>query len=243
VTTDRIITVSRVPSAQSSVQGAKQRVAAVPLAWSAALRVSREIIIQTTIDVGRSRYWRNLWSNLDFADQRLKDCVNIIHVDIVEIWNLKDKSGYLSSDIFKAKMSHLVKDLDAGPSAGSKKKKEKAGSASAMSGFRPLGAGHEFAQWVRYLYMGSLENVCCVMGYIVDLTIILDEIFRTADGDIMSQNDTESIFQNYWTGRSVKIHSDIQNIVKETYPLRLTAQKDIFLEKVDDLIKQYCVPC
>jgi hypothetical protein len=38
-------------------------------------------------------YWRGLWSNLDFADQTLKDCVSIIHDDIVEIWNLNDKTG------------------------------------------------------------------------------------------------------------------------------------------------------
>ena len=36
-------------------------------------------------------YWRSLWSSLDFADQPLKSCVNIIHVDIVEIWNLFDR--------------------------------------------------------------------------------------------------------------------------------------------------------
>ena len=40
-----------------------------------------------------SGYWRSLWSSLDFADQLLKNCVNIIHDDIVEIWNLNDKAG------------------------------------------------------------------------------------------------------------------------------------------------------
>ena len=53
--------------------------------------------------------------------------MTIIHDDIVEIWNLKDKTRvcfphwsvvlaadgnqFLSSDRFKKKMSHLVKDL------------------------------------------------------------------------------------------------------------------------------------
>ena len=40
-----------------------------------------------------SGYWRSLWSSLDFADQSLKNCVNILHDDIVEIWNLNDKTG------------------------------------------------------------------------------------------------------------------------------------------------------
>ena len=48
-TTDRFITNVHVPSAQPSVQEATQRAQLVPLAWSAALRVSHEIIIQTTI--------------------------------------------------------------------------------------------------------------------------------------------------------------------------------------------------
>lgn len=64
---------------------------------------------------------------MDFADHTLKSCVNVIHDDLVEIWNLNDKARvgfpsiccagclwelqYLSSDRFKAKMSYLVKDL------------------------------------------------------------------------------------------------------------------------------------
>jgi hypothetical protein len=38
-------------------------------------------------------YWRQLWSSVNFDDHSLKSCVNIIHVDIVEIWNLNDKTG------------------------------------------------------------------------------------------------------------------------------------------------------
>ena len=79
-------------------------------------------------------YWRGLWSSLDFADQALKECVNVIHTDIVEIWNLNDKTRvrslrvsagnwlftkiqYLSGSEFKARMSHVVKDL-AGSAGG-----------------------------------------------------------------------------------------------------------------------------
>ena len=37
-------------------------------------------------------YWQDLRSSPDFAHQTLKSCVNIIHDDIVEIWNLNDKT-------------------------------------------------------------------------------------------------------------------------------------------------------
>ena len=36
-------------------------------------------------------YWRNLRSTLDFAEQPLKSCVNVIHIDIIKIWNLDDQ--------------------------------------------------------------------------------------------------------------------------------------------------------
>ena len=45
-----------------------------------------------SVKLFRLGYWRSLWSSLDFADQPLKSCVNIIHVDIVEIWNLYDRN-------------------------------------------------------------------------------------------------------------------------------------------------------
>ncbi|KAI0279192.1 hypothetical protein BGY98DRAFT_970046, partial [Russula aff. rugulosa BPL654] len=47
----------------------------------------------------------------DFIDKPLKSCVDVIHTGIVEIWNLNDTNGYLSSDRFKISMSHVVKDL------------------------------------------------------------------------------------------------------------------------------------
>ncbi|KAH9074318.1 hypothetical protein EDB83DRAFT_2516087 [Lactarius deliciosus] len=99
-----------------------------------------------------SEYWRNLWSSLDFADRTLKTCVNIIHVDVVEIWNMNDKTRYLSSEKFKARMSHLVKDL--------------AVATNGTSGSDPTRGGGGYANWVNDLYTGSQENVRCVMGYI-----------------------------------------------------------------------------
>ncbi|KAH9057194.1 hypothetical protein EDB87DRAFT_1131474 [Lactarius vividus] len=229
VTTDRFITDSRGPSARSSGQGAKQRVGAVPLAWSAALRVNHDIIIQASIEVGRSRYWRSLLSSLDFADQTLKNCVNIIHLDIVEIWNMNDKRRYLSSDIFKAKMSHLVKDL--------------AGSANATSGSDLTRTGDDYADWVNDVYRGSQENVRCVVGYIVDLTVILDGIFRVAPGD-MSPNHAQQVFERHARSRHRDaIHRDIRSFITEAFAIRFSVpQKDLVLERIIDLIKQFCVP-
>ena len=51
VTTDRFIMGSgTAPSPQSSAQGAKRRISPAPLAWSIALRASRDITIQASIE-------------------------------------------------------------------------------------------------------------------------------------------------------------------------------------------------
>ena len=51
VTTDRFMMGSRTaPSSRSSSQGANLRIAPAPLAWSVALRVSRDITIQASIE-------------------------------------------------------------------------------------------------------------------------------------------------------------------------------------------------
>src|SRR6267154_2894126 len=51
VTTDRFIMGSRTaPSSRSSSQGAKPRITPAPLAWSVALRASRDITIQASIE-------------------------------------------------------------------------------------------------------------------------------------------------------------------------------------------------
>ncbi|KAN0136731.1 hypothetical protein V8E53_005501 [Lactarius tabidus] len=226
VTTDRLITGSR-GSTRAGAQAGTQRLGAVPLSWSAAIRVNHDIIIQATIEVGRKRYWRSPCP--DFIDQKLKNCVNIVHNDIVEIWNLNDKTGYLLNDNFKAKMSHLVNDL--------------AGSANTTSSSGWTGAVDDYADWVHKSYRASLENVRCVVGYIVDLTIILDGIFRMAAGDMSPIHAEQVLGRHVRSGRRDMIHRDIRSFVfiAEAYEIKVP-QKDLVLEKIIDLIRQYCVP-
>jgi len=191
--------------------------------WSAASRVHRDIFIQASIEVGRSRYWRGLWSSLDFTDQLLKNCVDVIHTDIVEIWNLNDRENYLSGRTFKDKMSHIVEEL-----------------AGSLSG---APSNDDPAQWVYDVYRGSQENVRCLMGYIVDLTVILDDLFRTTGAEV-SANDAElAIDRVVKSHLRDRIHRDICNFVTEAAAIRFTVpQRDLVLEKIIDLIRQYGVP-
>ncbi len=81
------------------------------------------------------------------------------------------------------------------------------------------------------------------MGYIVDLTVILDGIFRMAARD-MSPNYAQHVFERHV--RSVHknmIHRDIWSFITEAFAIpSFGPQKDLVLERIIDSIKQFCVP-
>jgi len=81
------------------------------------------------------------------------------------------------------------------------------------------------------------------MGYIVDLTVILDGIFRIAAGD-MSPNHAQQVLERHIrSGNRDAIHRDIRSFITETFAIRFSVpQKDLVLERIIDLIKQFCVP-
>ena len=88
----------------------------------------------------------------------------------------------------------------------------------------------------------SQENVRCVMGYIIDLTGILYDIFKLA-ADNVSENDAQkAIDKHVSSGRRDRIHGDISDFVTEAFEGFAESQRDLILEKIIDLIRRYCVP-
>jgi hypothetical protein len=89
----------------------------------------------------------------------------------------------------------------------------------------------------------SQENVRCMMGYIVNLTVILDDIFRTTNGSVTGNAALEVIDKHVKSGRRDSIHRDIRSFVAETFSIRFaTPEKDLVLENIVSLIRRYCVP-
>lgn len=85
------------------------------------------------------------------------------------------------SDKFEIEMSHFIRDLSASFKSNKKQKCWICQRSVEMSTFQvdprpqlsyrsgPAGAWDDFADWVDFDYVGSRENVRCMMGYIVDL--------------------------------------------------------------------------
>ena len=82
-----------------------------------------------------------------------------------------------------------------------------------------------------------------MVGYVVDLTVIMDGIFRVAAGDMAPKNALQIVNRHERSGRRDAIHRDIQSFIAEAFAVRFSVPgKDLVLERIVDLIKQYCVP-
>ena len=89
----------------------------------------------------------------------------------------------------------------------------------------------------------SSENVRCVVGYIVDLTVIMDGIFRVAAGNMSPERALLILDRHEKSGRRDVIHRDVRSFITEASSLRSSVPgKDLVLERIIDLIKQHCVP-
>jgi hypothetical protein len=82
-----------------------------------------------------------------------------------------------------------------------------------------------------------------VVGYIVDLTVIMDGIFRVAAGDMAPKHALQVLDRHEKSGRKDLIHRDIRSFIAEAFAIRFSVPgKDLVLERIIDLIKQHCVP-
>ena len=81
------------------------------------------------------------------------------------------------------------------------------------------------------------------MGYIVDLTVIMDDIFRTTGGKVTENAALKVMAPHVRFGRRDSIHRDIRSFVAETFSIRsATPEKDLALENIVSLIRRYCAP-
>jgi len=84
-----------------------------------------------------------------------------------------------------------------------------------------------------------------MMGYIVDLTVILHWLFVSAR-DVSANKVNEAMVYHVDSGLRRDIHQDIRRFVTTEDLSNVSIYQyrgnDLFMEKIIDLIKQSCVP-
>ena len=82
-----------------------------------------------------------------------------------------------------------------------------------------------------------------MMGYIVDLTMILDQVSSSTDRTVSANDVQLAVDRHVNHGYRDKIHREICDFTSETFAIRFTLpQGDLVLEKIIDLIRQNCIP-
>jgi hypothetical protein len=86
----------------------------------------------------------------------------------------------------------------------------------------------------------SRENVCVAMGYIVDLMVVMESLFRSRSSTDMSPRQIQLVVREVAdSNRKTEVHDGILKFLKAN-PAPVHMENDVFMGKIIDLI---CVAC
>ncbi|KAH9037983.1 hypothetical protein EDB83DRAFT_1738881 [Lactarius deliciosus] len=198
--------------------------------------------IELTFDLD---YWINLGKLTAFRGHILLDCLSRIHLDIIEAWTFYDPEKLLSGSYFRENMIKLIEPLLTEPQPGGIG--ETLSTLSTLSSIAGVVAA-SFAQVlsgagiavvaVKFLSQKYQEiplTARCLGAYIVDLTLILHNLFiailvkeppRPLNRELIT--DTLRSYQDSHAGKIHRLISDIASGTRALDPK----------EKIADLIRQ-----
>ncbi|KAJ7826412.1 hypothetical protein B0H13DRAFT_2440642, partial [Mycena leptocephala] len=218
----------------------------VSLAWAIAQRGNSDTNIQASIDVGRRKYWSGLLASTDFTGQKIRKCLNTIHIDVVSVWNMRDPSNYLTGEDFKARMSRLFRNHPSLELTWARSSDDNSFSLTTVTALATaasstlgivvasVGSSVLFASWVFDVYQNAPKNIGCVMGYVVDLTIVMHRLFAVE----VSEERVVSVLEDYAkSGEITQVHNDIRTFVNSNS--RTRQSKDNVLLEIIRLIEKH----
>ncbi|KAJ6522596.1 hypothetical protein B0H19DRAFT_1202659 [Mycena capillaripes] len=228
--------------------------------WASSQCPNVDLKIEASIQIGRKKYWQGLSTSLNLPGHSLTKWIDVVLKDIISCWGFHDPEGLLKSNLFKKKITSLQEDLLEDDSTRLPKitLSGTAVVAGIISGVIPpaapfavpIAAGLIFAAWVYKVYLTTPQVVRGLMGYIVDLTIVMQSLFwltraraeAVSKGGAMvatvplTKHLVELAFTAYATDEHSKtIHEDLRQFVKRTFALK----PDIVLDHMVGLIKSH----
>ncbi|KAJ7262843.1 hypothetical protein C8J57DRAFT_1719102 [Mycena rebaudengoi] len=225
-----------------------------------AQRVSADTKIKASIEIGMRRYWSGLAAGANFMGMKLDKCIDILHSEIIATWNFLDDDHLLDNPEFATKMRTLVQFVVPGESETTSwfgqnldKVYKLVGISAAIAAAAagptapivvPTIAGVSlsvlFAAYLTRAYHSVPESLRCLMAYIVDLTLIMEELFHIALAfrpiRTLAMEDIELATDNYVKSHAEKVHSDIR-----TYTKASKLSKIMRSQKAEDEVKSLIV--
>ncbi|THU94343.1 hypothetical protein K435DRAFT_966870 [Dendrothele bispora CBS 962.96] len=222
--------------------------------WATAQQIHAQQKVNYSIDEGFKKYWVNLGMGTIFEGQILWDCVSRIHDDILLVWNFHDPDKILSGNRFCTDMIELIQPLLLQPEPQSDILSHTSDLASIAGNIaetfnRVLSAAGIAALVVKFLY-GKYQKIpstaLCLGAYIVDLTLILHNLFMTMLSQEpprpVSREFIQDTLHNYKTSDASRVHDLVRDIVygrQALHPEEKIAdliRKELKMEPLQDLI-------
>ncbi|KAF8335282.1 hypothetical protein F5887DRAFT_614491 [Amanita rubescens] len=209
---------SGLPGSDENQSGSAQ------IALATAQRVDMAGKIEASIKVGKGKYWRAIASSMVFLNVSLENCLYAIHKDIITIWNFRDLQEFLLSDSFRRRVTVIVEDLKDTNTMQSNVTVE-----SALAGRSKL--------WTNAVHKNGPEHIRCFMGYVVDLTLILQAMFQVSlqdqyEGTVTVDHVDEILYEFHSSEKKKIIHNAIRTFAQHS------RAKDDVVEKIQLLLKE-----
>ncbi|KZP28065.1 hypothetical protein FIBSPDRAFT_1039762 [Athelia psychrophila] len=216
-----------------------------------AQQISPKGKIESSIAVGKRRHWKSLGTSISFFGKKLKDCLEVIHVDVVTVWAIEDPHKHLGSDEFQALMVGLAGDLSDNR-AESASTSLVAGLSAAVGLVSTTGPAAPvlvpaavvvvLAKWVYDIYSQIPDILMRLMAYVVDLILVMQLLFLVLAGDKtkISKPLIMCVVEVYRDSIvKAEVHARIKTYVTESGALNRMGRDQAF-ETVDGLLKRYC---
>ncbi|KAJ7936247.1 hypothetical protein B0H13DRAFT_1946784 [Mycena leptocephala] len=226
----------------------------VSIVYAMAQRASAELNIKTSAEVGMKRYWIGLASSAHFTGWTLLQCLDTVHSDVTIIWNFYDPQEYLIKSEFKDQVKKIVQLATADEAEAkawfTSETRDAVQSwigifgatATAIAGpvIGTLGVTAWFAKFVSDVYRNTPETLRCFMAYLIDLTLVLHELFYilpVASPRALNPGDIAEAFKRYNDSDLGRVHHEVRKYVGAGERQREAAE-----EKVKSLILYYSAP-
>ncbi|KAG8871088.1 hypothetical protein FRB97_009100, partial [Tulasnella sp. 331] len=212
---------------------------AVWLAWAVAQRSSADLSIEASIAIGKTRYWRALACSFQFKEKSTQQCLDLIHNDIVNAWNFQNPLRLYEAD-FKKEVYCIITDLLGDSSDRAEPNRVLSGGVAIISAAAPalvalasgpalpvalpLAVAAVASYYLYAVYQQTPPVLQALMGYIVNLTAILEGLFNLLQSDVHPQTLSAEVITdsiNNYKGfkssdKGLECHAEIRKFVSDT---------------------------
>ncbi|KDQ06233.1 hypothetical protein BOTBODRAFT_263641 [Botryobasidium botryosum FD-172 SS1] len=194
-----------------------------------AQRVHADVKIDACVQLGMEKYWLDLAASTHFTGYPLRKCLKRILLDMLQVWNFNDNNNILMGTEFEAMIFRLIQDLgnpgSESPNPSFRQQEVTAIRETLDGSVSPGQTGVGSRGWFLGTYVqGALAptQLLMLMGFIVDLTMVLERLFWTMfrkDVQSVAIEHVQEVFNKYIiSGERTKIHRDLTDYVKNRNP-------------------------